>query len=99
VYSRSGAPELAKVAVVLGAPATAAAAYRFDGRLGHIAPGAFAKETRDVCIPPHAYAEFTLRGLSSSGIPVAPVSFAAKGTRLVGVRVGPITAGFTGKPC
>ena len=99
VYSQRNTAEVASVRVVLGAPATRPAAYALDGRTGHIAPGQFADETRDVCVPSHSYAQLRLRGLSKTSISVAPTSFDAFGTRLVGVRVGSVKADFSGKPC
>jgi hypothetical protein len=99
VYSQADAPQAVGVQVVLGAPRTAPAAYSFAGRTRHIAAGAFATEKLETCVPPHSYFQFGLRGLTKTSVSVAPTSFDAFGARLVGVRVGPITADFTGKPC
>ena len=101
VFSQADAAEIANVNVVLGAPRTRThpATYALDGRLGHVAPGQFTSETRNVCVAPHSFGQLRLQGLTATSISIAPTSFDDFGARLVGVRVGPITVDFTGKPC
>ncbi len=91
------------VSVTVRAHESAPAGYvlEADGvrRAGTLLPGSGHQEVLELCVPERGYAELRLRGTSTTRIPAVQLSPAAKGTRAVGVLVGPIAASPPNRPC
>ena len=103
VYSGRGSAERVDVAVTLTAPDGASSRYVVETgmarREGTVAAGSSATESVSVCVPAGSFADLTASSTGEKTIPGPPLSFAAVGSRRVGVRVGPIETTRTGQPC
>jgi hypothetical protein len=100
---RGGRPELATLRVNVRAPDTASARYLLSsgsrGRAGELAAGAEQAVSLPVCIAPRQPADATIRSPSSAPVDGLPLGPGDRGTRRVGVLVGPIEVERSGRPC
>jgi hypothetical protein len=96
-------PEVARVRVRISAPSTAAARYRLTAatadRAGDVAAGGVVEEVVLVCNEPHTPADIIVIAPASARIEGPPLGPEPEPSRLVGVRIGPVDVGFTGRSC
>ena len=99
VYSRDDRPTLVRLGITLAAPESSPARFRVGTHAGAVGANAVTTEPVELCVPGRGHADIVLRGLSSTRIQAAPLTFDVTATRHVTAHVGPISLHATGRRC